>query len=135
MSNEGPDPPERRVAAADPDTVDPDTVDSDVTEDTSSVATDGPATPVPDGTSGEDATAGTVVAVDDLELDGFYDAVEAEGRPVVTASEVARRLGTAQASAAAALDGLVDDGTVDRVNVESDPVVYFPAEWRELAAR
>ena len=149
MSNEGPDPPERSVDAesdaadpdtvdpdaADPDTVDPDTVDSDVTEDTSSVATDGPTTPVPDGTSGEDATAGTVVAVDDLELDGFYDAVEAEGRPVVTASEVARRLGTAQASAAAALDGLVDDGTIDRVNVESDPVVYFPAEWRELAAR
>ena len=144
MSNEGPDPPERSVDAesdaADPDTVDPDaadpdTVDPDVTEDTGNVATDGLATPAPGGTSGEDTAAGTVVAVDDLELDGFYDAVEAEGRPVVTASEVARRLGTAQASAAAALDGLVDDGTVDRVNVESDPVVYFPAEWRELAAR
>ena len=144
MSNEGPDPPERSVDAesdaADPDTVDPDaadpdTVDPDVTEDTGNVATDGPATPAPGGTSGEDTAAGTVVAVDDLELDGFYDAVEAEGRPVVTASEVARRLGTAQASAAAALDDLVDDGTVDRVNVESDPVVYFPAEWRELAAR
>ena len=135
MSNEGPDPPERSVDAADPDTVDPDTVDPDVTEDTGNVATDGLATPAPGGTSGEDTAAGTVVAVDDLELDGFYDAVEAEGRPVVTASEVARRLGTAQASAAAALDDLVDDGTVDRVNVESDPVVYFPAEWRELAAR
>ena len=83
-----------------------------------------------------DATAGgPVVTVDDLELDGFYDAVEAEGRPVVTASEVARRFGTTQASAAAALDDLVDEGTVDRVTVERDPVVYFPAEWRELAAR
>ena len=149
MSNEGPDPPERSVDAesdaadpdavdpdtVDPDAADPDTVDPDVTEDTGNVATDGLATPAPGGTSGEDTAAGTVVAVDDLELDGFYDAVEAEGRPVVTASEVARRLGTAQASAAAALDDLVDDGTVDRVNVESDPVVYFPAEWRELAAR
>ena len=71
----------------------------------------------------------------DPDLDQFYDAVEAEGRPVVTASEVARRLGTTQASAAAALDDLVDEGTVDRVNAETDPVVYFPAEWRELAAR
>jgi DNA excision repair protein ERCC-3 len=71
----------------------------------------------------------------DPDLDRFYDAIEAEGRPVVTASEVARRLGTTQASATAALGDLVDEGTVDRVNVESDPVVYFPAEWRELAAR
>jgi len=88
-----------------------------------------------DGTADEGASADTVAVVDDLELDRFYDAVEAEGRPVVTASEVARRLGTTQASAAAALDDLTEAGTVDRVNVEADPVVYFPAEWRELAAR
>jgi DNA excision repair protein ERCC-3 len=88
-----------------------------------------------DDTAAGDTTADTVTTLDDLELDRFYDAVEAEGRPVVTASEVARRLGTTQASAAAALDDLVDDGTVDRVNVETDPVVYFPGEWRELAAR
>ena len=128
MTDEGPEPPETGVDAD----VD---ADADTGADATGSDTDEPATAAPDSPATEDTAAGTVVAVDDLGLDGFYDAVEAEGRPVVTATEVARRLGTAQASAAAALDDLVDNGTVDRVNVESDPVVYFPAEWRELAAR
>ena len=134
MTDEGPEPPETGVDA-ESDAADTDASDPDAGADGTGIATDESAAAAPDSPATEDTAAGTVVTVDNLELDGFYDAVEAEGRPVVTATEVARRLGTAQASAAAALDDLVDDGTVDRVNVESDPVVYFPAEWRELAAR
>jgi DNA excision repair protein ERCC-3 len=82
-----------------------------------------------------EATGGTETAVGDLDVDRFYDAIEAEGRPVVTASEVARRLGTTQAAAARALDALAESGTIDRVSVEPDPVVYFPSEWRAVAER
>ncbi|MFC6872475.1 DEAD/DEAH box helicase [Halobellus marinus] len=70
-----------------------------------------------------------------IDLDRFRDALQAEGRPVVTASEVARRLDTAQAAAAADLDALTDAGSVQRVEVEPDPVVYFPTEWQQLADR
>ena len=143
MTDEGTDPLEPGVDGdntdADATALDGDSTDADVPEDDTDadVPEDGtdPGDPARTTTEEPAAGTGTVAVLDDLELDRFYDAVEAEGRPVVTASEVARRLGTTQASAAAALDDLVDDGTVDRVTVETDPVVYFPAEWRELAAR
>jgi DNA excision repair protein ERCC-3 len=70
-----------------------------------------------------------------LSLDDFYRAVETEGRPVVTAGQVARRLGTTQAAAAEGLSRLRSDGSVRSVDVESDPVVWFPAEWGDLATR
>ena len=71
----------------------------------------------------------------DIDLDRFHDALESEERPLATASEVARRLGTTQAAARDALDTLVSDGAVDRVDVETDPVVYYPTEWGKLARR
>ena len=83
-------------------------------------------------TTGEAADEGDLPH---LGTDRFYDAIEAEGRPVVTASEVARRLETTQVAAADALDELVADGVAERVAVETDPVVYFPSEWQALAAR
>ena len=133
MSDEGTEPPDAGVDAEPnaPDDGDADAEVSEVVNSGGGLDTD----PTPGTAAGGNAPADTVVTLDDLELDRFYNAVEAEGRPVVTASEVARRLGTTQASAAAALDDLVDEGTVDRVNVEPDPVVYFPTEWQELAAR
>ena len=70
-----------------------------------------------------------------LSLDRFHEALEAEERPVATASEVARRLGTTQAAARDALGALVDRGDVDRLDVESDPVVFFPRDWGRLATR
>ncbi|WP_380675829.1 DEAD/DEAH box helicase [Salinigranum sp. GCM10025319] len=70
-----------------------------------------------------------------LSLDDFYRAVEAERRPVVTAGQVARRVGTTQAAAAEALSRLQSDGAVRSVDVEHDPVVWFPAEWGDLATR
>ncbi|MFD1686315.1 DEAD/DEAH box helicase [Halobellus litoreus] len=75
---------------------------------------------------------GSAVPVD---VERFRDVLEAEGRPLVTASEVARRLSTTQAVASEELDRLSESGAIERVNVESDPVVYFPREWRKLADR
>ena len=71
----------------------------------------------------------------DLSLSEFYDAVEAEGRPLLTADEFARRLDESQADADEALAGLADDGLLERVDVENDPVVWYPTEWGELASR
>ncbi|WP_224268910.1 DEAD/DEAH box helicase [Haloprofundus salinisoli] len=72
---------------------------------------------------------------DSVTLDSFYDALQAEGRPVVTAQQVARRLDISQAEAAEALDALADAGTVQRVDVESDPVVWYPTQWGDVATR
>jgi len=82
------------------------------------------------GDPSDDATA-----VEDLSVDRFHEALEAEERPVATASEVARRLGTSQAAARDALGALVDRGDVDRLDVEADPVVFYPRDWGALASR
>ncbi len=71
----------------------------------------------------------------DIPIDDFYDALEAVGRPVVTATELARERDCTQAEAVAALDRLADDGRVDSVDVERDPTVWFPADYKETADR
>jgi superfamily II DNA or RNA helicase/transposase len=71
----------------------------------------------------------------DISIDRFHEALEAEERPVATASEVARRLGTTQAAARDALGALVARGDVDRLDVENDPVVFYPTDWGRLATR
>jgi DNA excision repair protein ERCC-3 len=74
-------------------------------------------------------------AVEDDDLGAFYDALEREGRPVVTAQQVARRLDCSQADAEDLLADLQESGTVGSVDVSTDPVVWFPTEWGELATR
>jgi DNA excision repair protein ERCC-3 len=71
----------------------------------------------------------------EVSLDAFYDALQAEGRPVATAQQLARRLDGPQAQAAAALSALVADGDAERLDVETDPVVWYPSDWRALAER
>ncbi|SDF50432.1 DNA excision repair protein ERCC-3 [Halorubrum xinjiangense] len=83
----------------------------------------------------DDAPTDSDTPEDDLSLDRFHEALEAEERPVATASEVARRLGTTQAAARDALAALVDRGDVDRLDVEADPVVFYPRDWGALASR
>ena len=85
-----------------------------------------------DGTDGADVLEAERA---DVPLDRFHEALEAEERPVATASEVARRLGTTQAAARDALADLVERGDVDRLDVENDPVVFYPTEWGRLASR
>ncbi len=72
---------------------------------------------------------------EDLSLDSFFDAIEAEGRPVMTAQQVARRLDCSQAAATAALERLASEGSVVRLDVETDPVVWYPNEWNDVATR
>jgi len=93
----------------------------------------------PDSAAGNDSRADPDSqdndAAEELSLDRFHEALEAEERPVATASEVARRLGTTQAAARDALAALVDRGDVDRLDVESDPIVFYPTDWGRLATR
>ncbi|WP_082222580.1 LAGLIDADG family homing endonuclease [Halorubrum halophilum] len=100
-------------------------------------AGDAPDVPDPDAgdASDSDPDSPDDGAVEELSLDRFHEALEAEERPVATASEVARRLGTSQATARDALAALVDRGDVDRLDVESDPVVFYPTDWGRLATR
>ena len=96
----------------------------DAGEDSGGDALTDDATPDPDSSD-----------ADNLSLDRFHEALEAEERPVATASEVARRIGTTQAAARDALSALVDRGDVDRLDVEADPVVFYPRDWGALASR
>ncbi|MYL69048.1 DEAD/DEAH box helicase [Halorubrum distributum] len=96
----------------------------DAGEDSGGDAPTDDATPDPDSSD-----------ADNLSLDRFHEALEAEERPVATASEVARRIGTTQAAARDALAALVDRGDVDRLDVEADPVVFYPRDWGALASR
>ncbi|RAW45567.1 DEAD/DEAH box helicase [Halorubrum sp. 48-1-W] len=85
--------------------------------------------------TGDPAAGDNPEMPDEIPLDRFHEALEAEERPVATASEVARRLGTTQAAARDALADLVERGEVDRLDVESDPVVFYPTDWGALASR
>ncbi|SHH56665.1 DNA excision repair protein ERCC-3 [Halobaculum gomorrense] len=99
---------------------------------------DGDESPAGDGRGGLDAgdDAGSAGGDDaDLTIDRFYDAVEAAGRPVLTASQVGRETDRTQAEARDRLDALKAEGAVERVDVESDPVVYYPSSWGDLAER
>ncbi|WP_435347718.1 DEAD/DEAH box helicase [Haloarchaeobius sp. HRN-SO-5] len=68
-------------------------------------------------------------------VDRFYDALEAHGRPVITASQLARRLDTTQEAAMQALESLHDRGDVERADVESDPSVWYASDWRDVVDR
>ncbi|WP_049906452.1 DEAD/DEAH box helicase family protein [Halorubrum aidingense] len=111
-----------------------------MTDDTGdSDAGDTPSDDTPSDDTPSDDTPAAAAPPDDapesLSLDRFHEALEAEERPLATASEVARRLGTTQSVARDALAALVDRGDVDRLDVESDPVVFYPTDWGRLATR
>ena len=70
-----------------------------------------------------------------VDVDAFYNALEDRTRPVVTASEVARAVDCSQSRAVEGLSALAEAGRIERLAVEADPVVWFPADYRETAAR
>ena len=72
--------------------------------------------------------------VPDLTLDAFYDALEAAGRPLLTATELARELDCTQTEALAALEALPAE-QVASTTVESDPTVWFPRDYKQTADR
>jgi DNA excision repair protein ERCC-3 len=71
----------------------------------------------------------------DFDVDAFTNVIQAIGRPVVTASGVARELAVTQAAASDALDALAADDVLTRLDVGSDPVVWFPTDWSRLTDR
>jgi len=71
----------------------------------------------------------------DDSADAFYTALDAIGRPLVTATEYARTRDLTQAEATEALGRLARDGVVERVDVDEDPRVWYPASWQRLSER
>jgi len=93
-----------------------------------------------DGTGQTDADVDEQPAGDDdadspADSDAFYDALEALGRPVVTATHYAQEQECSQAEATEALDDLAAEGTVERLDVSEDPVVWYPSDWARLTDR
>ncbi len=74
-------------------------------------------------------------ATDEIAIDDFFDVLDAQGRPVVTASEVARAVNCSHSAAEDALEQLREADRIARVNVETDPVVWFPADWKDTTDR
>jgi len=67
--------------------------------------------------------------------DAFYDALDAVGRPLLTATQYARQHDVTQAEASERLQRLVDDGVAERVDLSTDPTVWYPGSWQQMAAR
>jgi DNA excision repair protein ERCC-3 len=82
-------------------------------------------------TATEDHDLGAVTADDAV----FYDALEAVGRPVLTASRYAEERGLDQAEATAELEALADAGVVTSQDVSTDPVVWYPSDLDRLTDR
>jgi DNA excision repair protein ERCC-3 len=70
-----------------------------------------------------------------LRVDAFYDALEALGRPVARARDVAKKTGLTPDDAATALDTLTDDDAVDALSVERDETVWYPEDLAAMADR
>ncbi len=68
-------------------------------------------------------------------LDDFYAAVDAAERPVLTTSQVARRLDCSREAAERELEALETAGKLDSADVEHDPVVWYPSTVGDLAGR
>ncbi|RJX43889.1 DEAD/DEAH box helicase [Halonotius aquaticus] len=106
----------------------------DTESSTAAVDVDAAADVADDGDLPDDADA-TDLPTASLSLDDFYEVVDAEERPVLTASQVARRLDCSREEAKRGLDALETAGKLDRADVEHDPVVWYPSTVGDLAGR
>jgi DNA excision repair protein ERCC-3 len=73
--------------------------------------------------------------IEELSVDRFYDALEDHGRPVITATALARRLDVSQADALQALEALAERGDVERANVGEDATVWYASDWARMVER
>jgi DNA excision repair protein ERCC-3 len=69
------------------------------------------------------------------EREAVFEALEAVGRPVVTATRYAQFRGCSQEAASERLAALAEAGVLDRTDVSGDPVVWYPTEFRQLTDR
>ncbi|MCT9097867.1 DEAD/DEAH box helicase family protein [Haloarchaeobius sp. HME9146] len=72
---------------------------------------------------------------DEVPVNRFYDALEAHGQPVITATQLARKLDTTQERALRALEQLERRGDVQHQTVETDPTVWYATDWAEMVDR
>ena len=80
-------------------------------------------------------TAEESPATDEEPIDAFYDALDAIGRPLLTATQYARQYDITQAEASDRLARLTEEGVTERVDLTSDPTVWYPSSWQQMAAR
>jgi DNA excision repair protein ERCC-3 len=120
-----------------PDADDPDGSDPPAGDGSTEPPEDGPAESPEDGSTEppEDDPASPGGAGDGDGADAFYDALDAVGRPVVTATRYAQVRDTTQDTAVEELERLEAAGTVERLDVSRDPEVWYPREWRRLTDR
>jgi DNA excision repair protein ERCC-3 len=71
----------------------------------------------------------------EIGLDAVYDAFEDLGRPVTTASGLARILECSREAAESTLVALEEGGEIERAAVENDPVVWYPTDWTRMIDR
>ena len=68
-------------------------------------------------------------------VDAFYDALDALGRPLLSATQYARQHDITQAEASERLGQLADKGVAERADLSADPTVWYPSSWQQMAAR
>ena len=90
-----------------------------------------------DHTASDDADDTTIETddADSIGIEDFYDALEDLGRPLTTASGLARALSITQEEASRALEVLDEEGVVERAAVDRDPVVWYPTDWTRTVDR
>jgi DNA excision repair protein ERCC-3 len=71
----------------------------------------------------------------ELELDAVYDAIDAVGRPHLTATEFSRKTDLTPDEARAALERLADDGDIERQDVSEVESVWYPTDIAEVTDR
>jgi len=70
-----------------------------------------------------------------LELDAVYDAIDAVGRPHLTATELSRKTDLTPDEARDALEALAEDGEIQRQDVTEVESVWYPTDVAEVTNR
>ena len=85
--------------------------------------------------TGAEPAERTVDTGSTMTAEEFRAALEALGRPVATAAEVARERNWTHAQASDALDELAETAGIERTDVTDDPVVWYPTEFAAFVDR
>ncbi|MFB6307773.1 MAG: DEAD/DEAH box helicase [Haloarculaceae archaeon] len=107
---------------------DPDANDGEAVDDERDEGSDEVSDAVGDDISNEDSD-------ETVDIETVYDAIDAVGRPHLTATELARKAGLEPEAARAALDALADEGEIERQRVESAETIWYPADLAEVTDR
>ncbi|WP_276271037.1 DEAD/DEAH box helicase [Haloarcula litorea] len=71
----------------------------------------------------------------DIELDAVYDAIDAVGRPHLTATELSRKSELTPDEAREALDALADGDDIERQDASEADAVYYPTDLAAVTDR